>query len=110
MAITHKQQQIETDPEGYLLNRADWSPELAEQMAAEDDMSLTDAHWQVIHFVREFDRKYETVPAIRALVKALKLEFGPEIGNSIYLQQLFPDGPARQAARYAGLPKPRKCL
>jgi tRNA 2-thiouridine synthesizing protein E len=47
---------------------------------------------------------------MRALVKAMASEFGSEKGNSRYLFKLFPKGPAKQATKIAGLPKPAKCL
>ena len=49
-------------------------------------------------------------PAIRALVKAMEKQYGPEKGNSRYLYKLFPEGPAKQATKIAGLPKPVKCI
>jgi tRNA 2-thiouridine synthesizing protein E len=64
----------------------------------------------VINFVRSFYLTYNTSPAIRALTKAMKEEFGPEKANSRYLYRLFPDGPAKQATKYAGLPKPARCI
>jgi tRNA 2-thiouridine synthesizing protein E len=61
-------------------------------------------------FVRAFYEEYETSPAKRVLIKSLSNKFGPEIGNSRYVQRLFPKGPAKQATKIAGLPKPAKCL
>lgn len=108
--IMYKENIIETDKEGYLINLADWNPEVAELIAREEDLSLTDAHWTIIHFVRQFYAEFNTSPAIRLLVKLLKEAFGEHTGNSIYLQRLFPGGPAKQACKIAGLPKPIKCL
>ena len=78
--------------------------------AQEENIELTEAHWEVVRFVRAFYEEYETSPAIRALVKAMANKFGPEKGNSRYLQRLFKRGPAKQATKLAGLPKPAKCL
>lgn len=103
-------QTIETDAQGYLKNSHDWSPELAEILATEETITLTDEHWMVINFVREFYQKFNTSPAIRMLVKALTQEYGEEKGNSRYLYRLFPKGPAKQASKIAGLPKPVKCI
>ncbi len=108
--IDYNQQQIPTDEFGYLKNLADWSEPLAEVMAQKENIELTPAHWEIIFFVREFYQEYKTSPAIRMLVKALAQKFGEEKGNSRYLQRLFPDGPAKQATKLAGLPKPAKCL
>ncbi len=108
--IEFNQHQIPTDNEGYLKNLADWSPELAEIIAKKEELILTDEHWEIINVVREFYQEYNTSPAIRMLVKTLANKFGQEKGNSRYLQRLFPNGPAKQATKIAGLPKPAKCL
>lgn len=102
--------QINVDKAGYLLKSDDWSPELAELIAAKNEIELTDERWEVVNFVREFYIEYDTSPAIRALVKAMANKYGPEKGNSRYLYRLFPKGPAKQATLIAGLPKPAKCL
>lgn len=98
------------DKEGYLLNKDEWSEALAEIIAKYEGIELNEAHWEVIHFVRNFYSEYQTSPAIRILVKAMAEKFGPEKGNSRYLQRLFPNGPAKQASLLAGLPRPVKCL
>lgn len=102
--------QIETDAQGYLLHLDDWSEALAEQIAAAEGITLSDAHWEVVLFVRAFYQEYKTSPAIRALVKAMEQKCGIEKGSSRYLFRLFPKGPAKQATKIAGLPKPAKCL
>ena len=102
--------QIETDAQGYLLHLEDWSEALAEQIAAAEGITLSDAHWEVVLFVRAFYQEYKTSPAIRALVKAMEQNYGIEKGSSRYLFRLFPKGPAKQATKIAGLPKPAKCL
>lgn len=102
--------QYETDQDGYLKNLDDWSEELAVAIAEKDGIELSDAHWEIVRFVREFYQEYKTSPAIRMLVKSLAQKFGEEKGNSRYLQRLFPEGPAKQATKIAGLPKPAKCL
>ena len=101
---------IDVDGEGYLKNRDDWSEALAEQIAQNEGIALSDAHWEVVRFVRAFYLEYNTSPAIRMLVKAMAQKYGEEKGNSRYLFRLFPDGPAKQATKIAGLPKPAKCL
>ena len=103
-------EQIETDEKGYLKNWQDWTVDLVPKLAAKESIELTDAHWEVILFVRDFYLEYKTSPAIRALVKAMEKKFGAEKGNSRYLYKLFPDGPAKQATKLAGLPKPVKWI
>ncbi|OOF69746.1 TusE/DsrC/DsvC family sulfur relay protein [Rodentibacter caecimuris] len=102
--------QIETDSNGYLLDLTQWNEEVANIIAERENLTLTNAHWEVIYFVRNFYQEYNTSPAIRMLVKAMAEKLGAEKGNSRYLQKLFPDGPAKQATKLAGLPKPAKCL
>lgn len=102
--------QIETDAQGYLKNSADWDETLAPLLAEQEAIVLTDAHWEVVRFVRQFYLEFNTSPAIRMLVKAMGQKYGAEKGNSRYLFRLFPEGPAKQATKIAGLPKPVKCL
>ena len=101
---------IETDAQGYLKQHQDWQPEMVELLAEQEGIVLSSEHWEVIQFVRDFYLKYNTSPAMRALVKAMANELGSDKGNSRYLFRLFPEGPAKQATKLAGLPKPAKCL
>ena len=110
MSIIFDNKTIATDEQGYLLEHSDWSEALAPLLAQQDGLELTPAHWEVIRFVREFYLTYNTSPAIRALTKAMKAQFGEEKANSRYLYSLFPEGPAKQATKYAGLPKPARCI
>ena len=102
--------EISTDAQGYLTQPQDWSKALAGEIARREGITLSEAHWQVIHFVRAFYLQYNTSPAVRMLVKAMAQAYGEEKGNSRYLFRLFPEGPAKQATKIAGLPKPVKCL
>lgn len=99
-----------TDKNGFLIDLSLWDKNFAEITAKNENIELAEAHWEVIFFLREFYQEYHTAPAIRALVKALKLRFGDTKGTSIYLQSLFPESPALQAAKIAGLPKPARCI
>lgn len=101
---------IATDAEGYLMDYKQWSTDVAKAIAEQENIQLTEAHWEIIYLVREFYLEYKTSPAIRMLVKALSQKLGEDKGNSRYLQRLFPAGPAKQATKLAGLPKPAKCL
>ncbi|KJU87184.1 sulfite reductase, dissimilatory-type gamma subunit [Candidatus Magnetobacterium bavaricum] len=101
---------IELDEDGYLTNLNDWTKELAEILSKEDSLELTEAHWEVINFLRSYYQQYQIAPMIKILVKEIKKTMGADKGNTKYLYQLFPDGPAKQACRYAGLPKPTGCV
>ena len=102
--------EIETDSEGYLKETTQWSEAMAEVIAAQEGISLSVEHWEVVRFVRDFYLEFNTSPAIRMLVKAMANKFGEEKGNSRYLYRLFPKGQAKQATKIAGLPKPVKCI
>ncbi|EMX4956471.1 sulfurtransferase TusE [Raoultella planticola] len=101
---------IETDSEGYLKETTQWNEAMAEVIAGQEGITLSVEHWEVVRFVREFYLEFNTSPAIRMLVKAMANKFGEEKGNSRYLYRLFPKGPAKQATKIAGLPKPVKCI
>ena len=102
--------EIETDTEGYLKESSQWIEPLAVVIAENEGISLSPEHWEVVRFVRDFYLEFNTSPAIRMLVKAMANKFGEEKGNSRYLSRLFPKGPAKQATKIAGLPKPVKCI
>ncbi len=101
---------IETDEEGYILDISLWSDELAGLIAKDENIEMTDDHWEVVNFLRNYYEEYQIAPAIRVLTKAVKKSMGPEKGNSKYLYELFPYGPAKQACKVAGLPKPTGCI
>ncbi len=100
----------ETDEEGYLVNLTDWNKDIADYIAQTENLPLSENHWQVINFLREYYEEYQIAPAVRVLTKAIGKKFGAEKGNSQYLYELFPYGPAKQACKFAGLPKPTGCI
>ncbi|MBU1309650.1 MAG: TusE/DsrC/DsvC family sulfur relay protein [Gammaproteobacteria bacterium] len=102
--------QLALDKHGYLSDLQLWDQQVALAFAARENIELSEAHWEVVHFVRQFYLEFNTSPAIRVLVKAMAQQLGADKGNSKYLFLLFPQGPAKQATRIAGLPKPAKCL
>ena len=102
--------EVPVDEEGFLTDLKVWNEDIANFMANGDDLELTDSHWQVINFLREYYEEYQIAPAVRVLTKAIGKKFGKEKGNSKYLYELFPYGPGKQGCRYAGLPKPTGCI
>ena len=96
--------------EGFLLRVSDWSPQVAEALAARENIALTEAHWEILNLLRDFYRSHDSAPAMRALVKYVRLKLGPDKGRSIYLLKLFPGSPAKIGSKIAGLPKPANCL
>jgi tRNA 2-thiouridine synthesizing protein E len=101
---------IDADEEGYIIDISVWSPELAALIAEEENIDMDDDHWEVVNFLRNYYEEYQIAPAVRVLTKAIKRTLGPEKGNSKYLYELFPYGPAKQACKIAGLPKPTGCI
>ena len=100
----------ESDEEGYLVDISAWSKELAELIAEDENIEMNDDAWEVVNFLRNYYEEYQIAPAVRVLTKAVKKSLGPEKGNSKYLYELFPYGPAKQACKIAGLPKPTGCV
>ena len=101
---------IAADEEGYLTDLSQWNPELALLIAADEKVDMTSEHWEVVNFLREYYDEYQIAPAIRVLTKALKKKLGEEKSSNKYLYDLFPYGPAKQACKIAGLPKPTGCV
>lgn len=104
------EQLAETDPNGFLLNLKDWNEKVAAKLAQEEEIELTDAHWEIIHFLRSYYSEYGLAPNVRLLMKSITKKLGADKGSRKYLYGLFPKGPSRQGCRIAGLPKPNDCI
>ncbi|MCI1193026.1 TusE/DsrC/DsvC family sulfur relay protein [Calidifontimicrobium sp. SYSU G02091] len=110
MSIEVNGHTIETDEEGYLVNLSDWNEDVAAAIAKQENVEMTPNHWEVVNFLRQYYDEYQIAPAVRVLTKAIGKQLGEEKGNSKYLYELFPYGPAKQACKIAGLPKPTGCV
>ena len=95
---------VELNDEGFFVHPEQWTEDMAPELARREGITeLTDAHWTVIRFMRAEYFEKGTGPTVRAL--------GKTSGVSIKdLYQLFPKGPAKTAAKIAGIPKPRGCI
>ncbi|WP_405923037.1 TusE/DsrC/DsvC family sulfur relay protein [Streptomyces sp. NBC_00035] len=95
---------VPVDDEGFFTDPAQWTEPMADQIAHEVGIeALTGRHWTVIHFMRAEYAAKGTGPTVRVL--------GKTSGVSVKeLYQLFPKGPAKTAAKIAGIPKPRGCI
>ena len=102
-------QGINTDRDGYLTDLTDWSADIAGQLAESESIVLTADHWELIHLIRDFYKKYKVSPTMRVLVRQVREKLGPEKGRSIHLLILFPDSPLKLLSKIAGLPKPPNC-
>lgn len=96
--------------DGFLADAQDWNEDVARVLAAREGIDLGDAHWEILFLLRDYWEAYDSSPAMRALVKYVRLRLGEEKGRSIYLLRLFPGSPAKIGSRIAGLPKPANCL
>jgi tRNA 2-thiouridine synthesizing protein E len=108
--LTVNDKTIATDKEGYLSKLDDWSPQIAEALAKSENITLTPEHWEILHVLRNFYQTFEVSPSARPLAKAVKAALGEEKASSLYLMTLFPESPAKQAAKIAGLPRPANCF
>lgn len=97
-------QQIEVDEDGFLLNTDVWTEDAAHYFAKEEGIEeLSEDHWKVINYLRDYFFQFGIAPMIRKLCK--------ETGFSLkQIYQLFPSGPAKGACKIAGLPKPTGCV
>jgi TusE/DsrC/DsvC family sulfur relay protein len=95
---------LERDADGNLKNPSDWNEQVANALALEEGIStLTERHWAVINYMRKEYKAKGDAPSIRKLTK----ESGVDTKE---LYALFPKGPAKKAAKIAGLPKPKGCI
>ena len=95
--------ELATDSEGYLLE-PDYRDEVSVAIAAAEGVALTDAHWEVIRFLRDEYQANGHSPNFRNLLKGFQA-LRPD-ADSKFLYDLFPVGPAKQGAKIAGLPQP----
>ena len=93
------------DPKMHLAELTDWSESVAQDLARQENIQLTDAHWQVINMLRDHYRLHGLAPHARKLLDGLEEHFHQE-GGKRYLYQLFPGGPVTQGSKIAGLPLP----
>ncbi len=97
---------IPVDADGHLVNTDDWSEGLALSIADAEGISMTDAHWEIVNFVRDYYRQFQTTLALKPLVAEVGKKLGPGKGSTKYLYQLFADKPTRLANKIGGLPRP----
>jgi tRNA 2-thiouridine synthesizing protein E len=104
MAYTVNGNELETDEQGYLLE-PDYSDDAVRVIAAAEGITLTDAHWKVVAFLRDEYREQGHTPNFRNMLKGVAADILPGC-DSKALYDLFPLGPAKQGAKVAGLPQP----
>ncbi len=94
----------DVDEDGFLQQPELWNEDVAKDFAESEAISeLTDAHWKIINYIRNYYVQFGIAPMIRKLCK--------ETGFSLKeIYNLFPSGPAKGACKLAGLPKPTGCV
>jgi tRNA 2-thiouridine synthesizing protein E len=95
---------VEIDEDGFIQDPDVWDEAVAASLAQTEGVDdLTDDHWVVVNYLREYYLEYNMAPMIRKLCKATNFKL-----KEIY--DLFPSGPAKGACKVAGLPKPTGCV
>jgi tRNA 2-thiouridine synthesizing protein E len=94
-----------TDEEGYLVEPQDWTETVARQLALQENIQLSEDHWDAIRFMREYYADHQIAPDVRHVMKHLAERLGPESRNAIF--ELFPYGYVKQACKIAGMKRPR---
>lgn len=108
MALEVNGTMIETNEKGYLEDIQDWSEDVAKLIAIDEEVELTDKHWDLINFLREeFIENRGTQPNTRAIVKAMSAAWGEKIKQGD-LYELFPGDPSKQGGKIAGLPESKR--
>jgi dissimilatory sulfite reductase related protein len=95
---------IDVDDEGFMEKPEEWNNEIAAALGSTEDITeLTDDHWKVINYLREYFLQFGLAPMIRKLCK--------DTGYNLkQIYELFPSGPAKGACKVAGLSKPTGCV
>ena len=108
--LTAIEKTYEVDADGYLVDINEWNIEVANYLAKVEGIEMTEQHWEIVNYLHEYYECYQIAPMIKILLKEIGKKFGPQKGNTKYLYALFPEGPAKQACKIAGLPGPTGCV
>ena len=98
---------VPTDEEDYLVDPSDWDETIAEALARREGIVLTELHWSVLRFMREFLDEHQLIPDARFVIRFLADEAGAGDAARQRLFELFPYGYVRQACKIAGMRRPR---
>ena len=93
------------DAEGYLIEPQDWNERVAEEFARQENIQLSEDHWDVIHFMREYYEEHQVAPDARFVIKHLAARLGNASRNKLF--ELFPYGYVKQACKISGMKRPR---
>jgi tRNA 2-thiouridine synthesizing protein E len=100
---------IATTASGFLESIEDWTEAIAEQIAVQEGIIMTDRHWDLIRFLRdEYLNNAGNQPNTRSIVKAMSKQWQDKSINAKSLYDLFPGDPSKQAGKIGGLPESRR--
>ena len=102
MEKTYLQSIIKINEEGYLTDFTQWTKEIGAEIAKEQEIEMTDKHWEVIDYIHDKYKKEEPL-SIRGIKKS-------GVINIKEFYALFPGGPLKKATLIAGIPKPKSCI
>lgn len=101
---------IAKDNEGYLIEPQEWDENLAKQIAKNEKIELTEQHWVIINFIRDYYEDFQSVPELRKTLAHLKEKQGENLATRKFVYKLFPYGYGQQACKIAGMRKPLKLM
>lgn len=96
---------LDMDAEGYLTDPSDWTETVGIEFARQENIQLTDDHWDAIFFMRDYYEQHQIIPDVRHVMRHLAARLGKQSRNRIF--ELFPYGYVKQACRIAGMRRPR---
>ena len=94
---------------GWLEDLSEWSEKVADGIAKNENVTLTEEHWDIINTARDYFNEYGTVAEPRVFSKLMKEKFGADRSSQQYIYSLFPYGLIKSANKIAGLPRPKGC-
>ena len=100
-------QTVHIDDEGYLVDPDDWNESIATELARRENVTLTDAHWEVLRFMRAHLAEHQIIPDARFVIRYIASELGAGTRARDVLFELFPYGYVKQACKIAGMRRPR---
>lgn len=110
MVLSSISEIMQTNDQGFLLDSTQWNRQVALELARREAIELSDEHWEILLFIRDYYQQFKHLPNARMFAAAIRKQLGAEKAQSRYLQHLFPAGPLKYACKLAGLPKPPTCL
>ena len=100
----HGSVKVEVDEDGFIQEMDTWNEDVALALATTEGVAeMSEKHWKVVNYLRDYYQKFGIAPMIRKLCK--------ETGFTLKeIYELFPSGPAKGACKVAGLAKPTGCV